>query len=220
MIVSCSFCFLSFGRSPVCEIILSVWMNSCPRAHQHMKREKIPHVLINLGMFPVIDVSFHYTLTLNRAVCLWSLAQRGQKSGHLVEWHLCAHGGSVGWQRLQWDGSRMAADKQRELALYPGRARSPAGWLSACRSGWPPSLPLGGRRERRTRGGWSRREEEGVKSLCRCCLSHFLSLYFFCPCGQTQTGSLLLYTHAFTQCCTHTYWDTLWLFSVLWCASI
>lgn len=114
----------------------------------------------------------------------------------------------VTWHRLQRDGSRMAAsqaDKQKEQSPYPGRARLAAGWLSACRCGWPPSLPLSGKRERRG-------EVVPLLSVPLSLFPLFLSLFFSYPMSVpvvTLTDALSLpYTRIFTQCstiylCTH-----------------
>ena len=94
------------------------------------------------------------------------------------------------------------ADKQRERAMYPGRARSPAGWLSARRCGWPPSLPLGGRAERRG----------CIAAVCPTFSLLSLCLHL-CSCGYTHRHLLcsrtLTYLHSAVQ-----YVYSIWLYNV------
>lgn len=61
--------------------------------------------------------------------------------------------------------------------------------------------------DRRMRGGWSRRGEEGAKILYCCCLSHFhppLSHTFsfshhLCPCCHTDTLFIPIHLHNYTH---------------------
>lgn len=135
--------------------------------HNHcIKRGKIP--LTNELTWACW--SSRLSKTQNRAVCHWDLTE--QRSVHLVERHLCALG-SVTWHHTQRNGSWMAGIQTQGAGAVSRTSKvTGAGWLSAHRSGWPPSFPLSGRREMKTKG-----REEGVAGVCHCCLSHFISFF-------------------------------------------